>query len=234
MEPPPDMNGMEPLRIVIADDHALFRGGLGLLIKLMDEPVEILEANDLEQVASQLDGEAAIDLLLLDLMMPGMNGIEGVERIRREWPDVPVVVVSVRDDTLAIREALQAGAMGYIPKTSSPEVTTNAIRFVLSGGIYIPPEVLDSGTLAGERDIGPIDTAPPASGAETALGLTGRQVEVLSLLALGRSNRDIAAELGISAGTVKMHVSRIFKVLDVSNRTEAAARLAQLDTPRDG
>ena len=227
---PPAVSGVDALRIVIADDHALFRGGLSLLIKMMDEPVEILEANDLAQVDDLLEGETAVDLLLLDLMMPGMNGIRGVETIRRNWPDVPIVVVSVRDDIGAIREALQAGAVGYIPKTSSPEVTTNAIRFILSGGVYIPPEVLVGGNSeSGAADAGEPIPAPPSDA--QSLGLTGRQLEVLSLLALGRSNRDIGAELGISAGTVKMHVSRIFKVLDVSNRTEAAARLAELATP---
>jgi len=226
------------LRIVLADDHALFRGGLVLLIKLMDQPVDILEANDLDQATGYLTDGPPIDLLLLDLLMPGMNGIEGVRHICRNWPDVPVVVVSVREDAKAIREALQAGAMGYIPKTSSPETTTNALKFILAGGVYVPPHVLHLGDsrrdIPTERDrmagLGEAD-AEKASG---TLGLTARQLEVLRLMAEGKSNKDIAAELYISPGTVKMHVSRLFKVLKVENRTQAASKLAEIDAAQAG
>ncbi len=221
-----------PLRIVLADDHALFRGGLVLLIKLMDQPAEILEASDLDQATGYLAGGPPIDLLLLDLLMPGMNGIEGVRHICRNWPDVPVVIVSVKEDAKAIREALQAGAMGYIPKTSSPETTTNALKFILAGGVYVPPHILHLSdtrpTLPAERDRGGWQETPGGEKASDALGLTARQVEVLRLMAEGKSNKDIAADLDISPGTVKMHVSRIFKVLKVENRTQAASRLTEL------
>ena len=118
--------------------------------------------------------------------------------------------------------------MGYIPKTSSPEVTTNALRFVLSGGVYIPPQVLASTPGDTLDDQGPVLARRPKESG-SSLGLTDRQVEVLRLMARGRSNKDIAAELDISAGTVKMHVSRIFRVLNVGNRTEAAAKLAEFE-----
>lgn len=221
-----------PLRIVLADDHALVRGGLVLLIKLMGEPIEILEANDLEQATGYLSEGPPVDLLLLDLLMPGMNGVEGVRRICQTWPDVPVVVVSVREDTEAIREALRAGAMGYIPKTSSPEVTTNALRFILAGGVYIPPHVLHLTDTRPEpssgRDAGGTPEQLEKAEGGSPFGLTERQLEVLRLMAQGRSNKDIAADLNISPGTVKMHVSRIFKVLNVENRTQAASKLAEL------
>lgn len=221
-----------PLRIILADDHALFRGGLKLLIRLMDRPVEILEANDFEQAVGHLSEGPPIDLLLLDLLMPGMNGVEHIGEICRAWPDVPVVVISVREDSKAIRQALQAGAMGYIPKTSSPEVTTNALQFILSGGLYVPPQILH---LTETRPDVPVSiaregdepTADPTADSNP-YGLTERQIEVLTLMSKGRSNKDIAADLDIAPGTVKMHVSRILKALGVDNRTQAASLLTQL------
>ncbi len=226
-----------PLRVVLADDHALFRGGLILLIRLMNRPVEILEANDFEQAIDHLQNGPPVDLLLLDLLMPGMNGIEGIAQICRAWPDVPVLVISVREDSKAIRDALRAGAMGYIPKTSSPEVTTNALQFILAGGVYVPPQVLHlhesrPEPQASSRSEG-ADSLPAPDSETSPLGLTERQVEVLRLMAKGRSNKDIAADLDIAPGTVKMHVSRIFKTLGVDNRTQAASVLAQLSAAND-
>lgn len=220
-----------PLRLVLADDHALFRGGLILLIRMMNRPVEILEANDFDQAIGHLSEGPPVDLLLLDLLMPGMNGIEGISRICRTWPDVPVVVVSVREDSKAIRDALKAGAMGYIPKTSSPEVTTNALRFILSGGIYVPPQVLHLNETRPDPLPSPQERPSPLpeqAAESNPFGLTERQIEVLRLMAEGRSNKDIAADLDIAPGTVKMHVSRIFKTLGVDNRTQAASLLARL------
>ncbi len=221
-----------PLRIILADDHALFRGGLKLLISMINRPVEILEANDFEQAAMHLNAGAPIDLLLLDLLMPGMNGVDGIGEICRTWPDVPVVVISVREDSNAIRQALQSGAMGYIPKTSSPEVTTSALQFILSGGVYVPPQILHLSEPSPEQQLSTLGegegaTAEPASDSNP-YGLTGRQTEVLKLMAKGRSNKDIAVDLDIAPGTVKMHVSRILKALRVDNRTQAASLLTQL------
>jgi len=220
-----------PLRIVVADDHALVRGGMALLIKMVEENVEIIEANDFSQAIECLSQNESVDLMLLDLLMPGMDGTKGIERICRDWPDVPVVVVSVNEETRAIRQAISAGAMGYIPKTSSPGITMSAIKLVLSGGVYIPPHVLRTTTDEGTVNSG---LGPAAqNGADdkaSRFGLTRRQVEVLDLIAIGKSNKAIAAELGLTTGTVKMHISRIFKVLKVENRTEAVARFSALKT----
>ncbi len=226
-----------PLRIILADDHALFRGGLKLLIRMMNRPVEILEANDFEQAVGHLSEGPPIDLLLLDLLMPGMNGVEHIGEICRSWPDVPVVVISVREDSKAIRQALQAGAMGYIPKTSSPEVTTNALQFILSGGLYVPPQILHLTESRPDAQI-PAEKEGEGSAADLVAdnnpyGLTERQIEVLRLMSKGRSNKDIAADLDIAPGTVKMHVSRILKALGVDNRTQAASLLAQILATRN-
>ena len=124
-------------RIVVADDHALVRGGLVQLVKLVEENVEIVETNDFQQTLDFLNKGMPVDLLLLDLLMPGMSGMDGIKRICKDWPDVPVIVVSAREHIATIRSALAAGAMGYIPKTSSPEVMMSAIKLVLSGGVYM-------------------------------------------------------------------------------------------------
>jgi DNA-binding NarL/FixJ family response regulator len=204
------------LRILIADDHALVRGGLAMMIDMAKPGTEVLQANSLDQVTEILTGTSSVDLLLLDLTMPGMDGAAGIETICNSWPDVPVVVVSVTEDVESIRRCLAAGAMGYIPKTSTPNVTISAIRLVLDGGIYVPPHVLrPSNTQAQRADV------TPAVAHDNPL--TRRQLEVLDLIRAGKSNNAIAAELGLSTGTVKLHVSGIFKKLNVSNRTEAVA-----------
>lgn len=215
-------------RIVVADDHALVRGGLVQLVRLVEENVEIIEANDFNQTLELLAEGQAIDLLLLDLLMPGMNGMEGIKQICKDSPDVPVIVVSVRENIAAIRNALAAGAVGYIPKTSSPDVMMSAIKLVLSGGVYVPPHVLGLSAPIDET----IEDQLAAENNELLPNkgyskLTQRQQEVLDLMALGKSNKEIADALGLTTGTVKMHSSRIFKSLNVQNRTEAVAKFAK-------
>ena len=216
-------------RIMIADDHALVRGGLVQLVKLVEENVEIIESNDFKQTLECLDAGKAIDLLLLDLLMPGMNGMDGIKQICKKWPDVPVIVVSVRENISDIRNALAAGAMGYIPKTSSPDIMMSAIQLVLSGGVYVPPHVLGSTTSvddSSDYQTYTDESIEPLSN-QGYTQLTQRQQEVLDLMALGKSNKEIADKLGLTTGTVKMHSSRIFKSLNVQNRTEAVAKFAK-------
>ncbi len=221
-----NINTPEPLRVMVADDHALVRGGLALMVKMVEEDAEILETNDYNQTLDALSAEDAVDLLLLDLLMPGMELTKGVKTICDTWPDLPVIVISVKEDTGTIREALQSGALGYIPKTSSPNVTTMAIRLVLSGGVYVPPHVLRGPSA---DDV----VEPPAPVDDAAqFGLTRRQKDVLDLMAQGMSNKAIASELGLTPGTVKMHTSRLFRSLNVENRTEAVAKYTQMKLDR--
>ena len=214
-------------RIVIADDHALVRGGLVQLVKLVEENVEIVETNDFQHTLDFLTKGKPVDLLLLDLLMPGMNGMDGIKQICKEWPEVPIIVISARENIAAIRSALAAGAMGYIPKTSSPDVMMSAIKLVLSGGVYVPPHVLGASSLDDNQDQTNAAESLGKSSEQGYAQLTPRQVEVLDLMALGKPNRDIANDLGLNVGTVKMHSSRIFKTLNVQNRTEAVAMYAQ-------
>ena len=219
-------------RIVVADDHALVRGGLVQLVKLVEENVEIVETNDFKQTLEFLKEGKPVDLLLLDLLMPGMNGMDAIKQICKDWPEVPVIVVSAREHVAAIRSAIAAGAMGYIPKTSSPDVMMSAIKLVLSGGVYVPPHVLGASSSKDNSIQEQADTFGNSLERGYAQ-LTPRQLEVLDLMALGKPNRDIANDLGLNVGTVKMHSSRIFKTLNVQNRTEAVAMYAQFKRDKE-
>jgi DNA-binding NarL/FixJ family response regulator len=210
------------LKVVIADDHALIRGGLALLIEMATPGAIVFEANNLSQVTEYLEGKTSVDLLLLDLNMPGMQGVSNINDMRKSWPGVPIIIVSVNEDLNSIRNALAAGAMGFIPKSSSPDVTVGAIQLVLAGGVYVPPHVLQlsSGNAAENNLI--------EKKSDGKFGLTPRQIEVLDFLVFGKSNQAIADELGLTTGTIKLHVSAIFTRLQVSSRTEAAMKYSEL------
>jgi DNA-binding NarL/FixJ family response regulator len=206
-----------PLRILVADDHALFRAGLRhLLTHFAGEP-HIVEAHDFEETQRRLSEADSLDLLLLDLNMPGMDGIAAVRRLCKQAPDVPIIVVSVRDNAEDVRNALDAGAMGYIPKSSTPEVMVSALQLVLSGGVYLPPNLLDGAPPQPETDA----TSDNDENNDLLQRLTPRQCDVLRLLAQGKSNKQIAEALGLAPGTIKIHISRILRAFEVQNRTQA-------------
>ena len=221
--------GDAPLRILVADDHALFRAGLRhLLTHFAGEP-HIVEAQDFEETQSRLSEADSLDLLLLDLNMPGMDGIAAIRRLCKQAPDVPVIVVSVRDNAEDVRKALDAGAMGYIPKSSTPEVMVSALQLVLSGGVYLPPNLLDGAPPQPE-------TSPAADDGEDGdllQRLTPRQRDVFRLLAQGKSNKQIAEALGLAPGTIKIHISRILRAFEVQNRTQAVIAAAALVNDKD-
>ena len=207
------------MRILIADDHALFRDGLRLQLEAHDPSTQVLEAVDFDSVFEQACKTEPPDLILIDLAMPGMNWRQALPLLRKRCPDAAVVVVSasdVRDDILT---ALNCGAAGYIPKSSPGTVMLRALELVLSGGIYVPPEVLSWVGRAGK----------PATADEipAAHSLTPRQIEVLSLMAEGQSNKKIARTLNRSEGTVKLHVAAVLKALGADNRTHAVLIAAQ-------
>jgi DNA-binding NarL/FixJ family response regulator len=205
------------MTVLIVDDHPLFREGLREVLRGLGEDSRIVAENDAEaalETAKTLD----LDLVLIDLTLPGMNGIEALERFGQEAPGVPVVIISAHEDTDEVRRALALGALGYIPKSTPPSVLLDALRLVLGGGIYVPPLLLREirhvrPTYEGRSESG----EPPASDR-----LTERQIEVLTLLVQGKSNKLIARELKLSDKTVKGHVTAIFRALDVVNRTQAA------------
>jgi DNA-binding NarL/FixJ family response regulator len=216
-----------PSRIIIADDHALVRGGLAQLIKLVDKNIEVIETNDLAETIKLLKTtNQEVDLLMMDLVMPGMDDKKAIEKITKIFPTIPIIVMSVKENILTIKNALGAGAMGYIPKSSSPQVMISAIRLVLSGGIYIPPHIL---TEIDNGDYEKLNHDTHANNKEffATAALTERQLDVLSLMSKGKSNKEIADELGLTLGTIKMHSSRIFRALNVQNRTEAVTKFSR-------
>jgi DNA-binding NarL/FixJ family response regulator len=228
------------MKILVADDHLLIRQGLRPLLALLargvdgvDGRVEVVEAWDLASLTAALEADAEFDLALIDLQMPGMQGTPTIGAIRDGWPLLPVVVLSAQESRREVRAALQAGASGYVPKSSSAGVLMNAIRLVLAGGQYLPPLLLaaddaaPSDVAAGDvaRDLaGPGNgDGPDGAHALPAKGrpLSARQREVVALLAEGLSNKMIARRLGLVEGTVKSHLVQIFGVLGVRNRTAA-------------
>lgn len=208
------------MKILVADDHALFRAGLRYLLdRLDDQELTITEADSRADLLARLQDKVDYDLVLIDLLMPGMESFGRVEQICKQAGDSPVVVVSVCERAQDVHRAITAGAAGYVPKSSNPEVMINALKLVLSGGIYIPPNVL---SLTGDREgLNTMLASKVRDDSASLNRLTGRQREVMALLAQGKSNKEIAGELGLAAGTVKIHVSNIFKTLNVRNRTQA-------------
>lgn len=221
------MSGSRTLRLLIVDDHPLFRVGLWHLLNQLAEEIQIVEASNVEQALDQLLNEPPFDIILVDLMMPGMGGFEDLRAICDKAVATPVVVVSVRERAEDVKSAINSGARGYIPKSSSPEVLVQALKLVLSGGVYLPPHLL--GVQPGLGPVSATSLSKEAFPAKGVLGrLTPRQREVLALLAEGKSNKEIASELGLAAGTVKIHVSSIFKALNVNNRTLAVIAANEL------
>lgn len=221
------MEDKKPIKykIVIADDHALVRGGLELVVKMAVPNAEIFQANNFDETINVLQSNFAIDLVLLDLMMPGMWN-DSIKNITQQFPDVPIVIVSVKEDFESIHNSISLGASGFIPKTSAPEVTISAIQLVLSGGVYIPPHVLKPQSKTVENN-------QHSNNFDSSNTLSKRQRQVLDLISLGRSNQAIADELNLTIPTIKMHVSAILKKLNVKNRTEAVSIYTNLEKVSD-
>jgi two-component system, NarL family, nitrate/nitrite response regulator NarL len=208
------------MKILICDDHALFRAGLALVLRDLEPATVLLDSANAADTFRLADEHPDLDLVVLDLNMPGMDGLTALVELRARWPALPVVIVSSSEQHADVRAAIDRGASGFIPKSSSAPVLLAALRLILSGGVYVPPLVLAASE--------PAVPAPADRRPERAAGLTARQLEVLDLMAAGRTNREICDALGIAEGTVKAHVATILELLGVANRTEAAAVARQL------
>jgi DNA-binding NarL/FixJ family response regulator len=204
---------------VIADDHPLFRGALREAVTGLFELADIAEAGTFNEVAELLEHGGDVDLVLLDLTMPGVRGFSGLMYLRAQYPGVPVIVVSANDDPAAIRRCMEFGASGFIPKTLGVEAMRGAISGILSGGVWTPPDVdLTAGS----------DAETAALMARMAM-LTPQQVRVLMMLSEGLLNKQIAFQLGVSEATVKAHVSAILQKLRVESRTQAVIAAAKIE-----
>jgi DNA-binding NarL/FixJ family response regulator len=205
--------------LIIADDHPLFRGALREAIAGLFEDAEIAEAGSFEEIVRLLERGGEVDLILLDLSMPGVRSFSGLMYLRAQYPSVPVVVVSANDDPAVIRRCMDFGASGFIPKTLGIEAIRGAIARVFEGGIWTPPDV----------DLGAGSDAETADLMTRLASLTPQQVRVLMMLSEGLLNKQIAYELSVSEATVKAHVSAILQKLGVESRTQAVIVAAKIE-----
>ncbi|MCC6775356.1 MAG: response regulator transcription factor [Hyphomicrobiales bacterium] len=211
------------MKLLIVDDHPVVREGLAALLQQDSAETIVLEALNGGEGLSLVEQHTDLDLVLLDLALPDMDGFVAIAELGKRRPELPVIVLSSSEDPQDVRQAFAAGALGYVPKSASRQTLVSALQLVLSGSVYVPPLLLNEAPAA-TKD-GAKGTAPTSE-----LKLTERQLEVLRLISEGVSNKEIALRLGLAEKTVKVHVTGIFKTLNVVNRTQAAAaaRLADL------
>ena len=213
------------MKILLVDDHTLFREGMRLVLTQLEPTCAVVEAADCEAAFAAANAAADFDIVLLDLNLPDMPGFAALSVLREEHPQLPVVVLSANDDRASVLEALDRGAMGFIPKSCSSQVLMSALKLVLAKGVYIPPAVLAEAP-------SPTPPLPPSSAARPIraadLGLTDRQMDVLGLMVQGKPNKLICRALNLAEGTVKTHVTAVLRALNVANRTQAVIAVSQL------
>jgi DNA-binding NarL/FixJ family response regulator len=223
------------MKILLIDDHPLFREGVALLLKPLVDGLETWEAGSCEEAFELLAQRGSVDLVLIDLGLPGLSGLEGLKRLRADHPEAPVVVMSSADDKDTVLAVLDAGAMGFIPKSSTSQVMLGALRLILAKGIYLPPSVFLAARAAPLP--GPAGSSPAqvpaaevsASGRQPAdLGMTPRQADVLHLLLQGKPAKLIGRQLNLSLSTVKAHTSAVLRALNVTTRTQAVLAASRM------
>jgi DNA-binding NarL/FixJ family response regulator len=204
--------------IIIADDHPLFRGALRQAVGSLLPGSKVIEAGGLDELTVTLERDKDVDLVLLDLTMPGVQGFSGLLYLRAQFPQVPVVIVSAHEDVAVIRRALEFGASGFVPKSLTIDQIGSALTTILSGGTWTPPDV----------DLSAPDDQEIAELLRGLALLTPQQVRVLMMLSEGLLNKQIAYELGVSEATVKAHVSAILQKLRVDSRTQAVIAASKI------
>lgn len=198
--------------VLLVDDHPVIHEVMRGVVRAAFDGATLHAVDDLPAALARARSLERLDLALVDLGLPDCNGIEALTRFHEAFPDVPAVILSAKEDGASVRAALEAGAVGFIPKTSLPNVIVAALRLIAEGGIYVPPEALQD-----LKPARPLRLPPEGAGHE----LTERQLEVLRLLVRGRHYRQIARELGISENTVRQHARAIYGALGVASRSEA-------------
>lgn len=199
------------MKILVVEDHVLFREGLKYLLRGLDPALEIHEAGTCAEALEQASAHT-YDLVLLDLMMPGRSGLDALAALREAVPEHPVVVLSGENDRRTIQAAIEHGAMGFVPKASTPDTLVSALRQILAGEVYLPATAFE------DRD----------NAAAELSTMTPRQLDVLRYIVQGKPNKVIAAELGLANDTVRHHVSAVLARLGARNRTEAVYITAKL------
>jgi DNA-binding NarL/FixJ family response regulator len=227
------------MKVLLVDDHPLILSALQTVIKGLGDDVTVLGSGSAAEARAALQQDADFDLVLLDLSLGDADGFEVLTEFRAAYPALPVVVVSASDRTSDVIRAIDLGAMGFVPKRSSNEMLFDALRMVMSGGLYVPPMMLglDARTVEGDtvpdvmRPVGkPAQESGYQKAADSlqAIGLTPRQGDVLGLLLQGKPNKLIARELNVSVETVKDHVAAVLRALGVSSRTQAVLAVSQM------
>jgi DNA-binding NarL/FixJ family response regulator len=213
------------MKILVVDDHALIREALHNVLKKVRRDAVVLDAPNAAETMRVTEKDTGISLILLDLTLPDRDGFSVLAELRERHPTISVVVLSAVQDRANVVKALDLGALGYIPKSANRDVMVGALQLVLSGGIYIPPEILDREELS-HPEQGNRSNPPHPSPEE--VGLTERQLDVLALMMQGKNNKMICRALNLAEPTVKNHVTAILKALNVTNRTEAVVAVNQL------
>jgi DNA-binding NarL/FixJ family response regulator len=213
------------MKFLVIDDHALIREALRNVLGELKGGATVLEAADHAQAMHALRDHPDLDLILLDLGLPDRDGFDVLAELRERHPAISVVVLSALNDRDNVVKALNLGALGFIPKSARREVMLGALNLVFAGGIYIPPDILERDERSAPSNV---RSSPQAALSAADVGLTERQLEVLALMRLGKSNKAICRALDLAEPTVKNHVTAILKALKASNRTEAAIKAEQL------
>jgi len=214
------------MKILLIDDHALFRDGISLMLEGLPMPVEILEASSYESAKNILDKTSDIDLVLLDLDLPGISFFDALHAIHQQLSDSPIVILSGTEDHHIVEQALHFGAQGYIPKSAPAKTMLNALQLVLSGDTYVPTAILQN--RINNADDKTSDKVKRTTKSKTPEHkLTPRQYDVLKHLAEGKSNKEIGKALYLTESTIRAHVAAILRTFDVSNRTQAVRHAVQ-------
>lgn len=207
------------MKILVVDDHPLYRSGVAFTLQNTGMAVEVVECSSLAVAFQRLDEGLVADLMILDLQMPGYQGVDSVRAVRTRRPEVPVLVLSGTEDPAVVRECIDLGAFGFLPKSAPADHFNAALARVLAGGVYLPPTSLSVAA--------PVTRAQQDAWGRLGARLTERQRQVLLGIVQGKPNKVIARDLGLSDTTVKSHVAHILEALVVSNRTEAVYALAR-------
>ncbi|MEH2479072.1 DNA-binding NarL/FixJ family response regulator [Nitrobacteraceae bacterium AZCC 2146] len=210
------------MKVLIVDDHALIREALHAVLKQLKREAIIFEASNSREAMRIVEEHPDISLILLDINLPDRDGFSVLRELRDRYAAIAIIILSSSDDQDTVRRAFKLGALGFIPKTTEREVMLNAIKLVFSGGIYIPSEILEGTTCP--QLTNKLATRDSLKG----LGLTDRQIEVLTLLMKGRSNKVIAKTLNMAVPTVKNHITVVLKALSVTSRTEAVVKVGKM------
>lgn len=208
-----------PLKVLVIDDHPLVQEGVATALESLRPDTRVMSARDAEQGMAMAAANPDLDLVLLDLALPGMSGFGLIGRLHERLPSLPVVVLSAFEDPENVRQTISAGAMGFVPKSAPTRVLLEVLQQVLEGNVSVPAN-LHGGAGLSNGSPGSAAAEPPQPTPDVGL-LTLRQLEVLSRVCQGKTNKQIATELGLSEKTVKAHVTAIFKVFGVVNRTQA-------------